>query len=92
MMKTNEIVTLVTHVGEIIGRLKEDTADAIVLTDPRLFVNQADGAGLAPGICMTGQMNPSEAIFYKGSIVSMLPTAPELEKSWTQAVSGIALA
>ena len=91
-MKTNEIVTLVTHVGEIIGRLKEDTADAIVLTDPRLFVNQAEGAGLAPGICMTGQMNPTEAIFYKGSIVSMLPTAPELEKSWTQAVSGIALA
>jgi len=90
--KTNEIVTLVTHVGEIIGRVKAETEDYVVLSDPRLFVNQSEGAGLAPGICMTGQMNPTEATFFKGSIVAIVATAVELEKSWTQAVSGIALA
>jgi hypothetical protein len=37
-------------------------------------------------------MNPTEATFFKGSIVAIVATAVELEKSWTQAVSGIALA
>lgn len=92
MIKKSDVVTLVTHVGEIVGRYDSETEDAIKLIDPRLFVNQQDGAGLAPGICMTGVMNPTSATFFKGSIVSIVETAPEIEKSWVQAVSGIALA
>lgn len=86
-----EVVTLVTHVGEIIGRVVEDNVDSIELSDPRLFVNQAEGSGLAPGICMTGVTDPSGAVFYKGSIVAVVATAPELEKAWQQQTSGIIL-
>ena len=87
----SEVVTLVTHLGEMIGRLKEETDSSVTLTDPRLFVQQEGGAGFAPGICMTGEMNPSEVTFYKSSIVAMLPTHPDLVKGWTQATSGIVL-
>ena len=86
-----EVVTLVTHVGEVIGRVVEDNTDSIELADPRSFVNQSEGAGLAPGICLTGIKDPTGAIFYKGSIVAVVATAPELEKAWQQQTSGIIL-
>ena len=86
-----DIVTLVTHVGEVIGRVVEDYADNIELASPRLFVNSEDGAGLAPGVCMTGMKDPDVGIFYKGSIVAVVETAPELKKAWQQHTSGIVL-
>ena len=86
-----EVVTLVTHVGEVIGRVSADLEDRIELENPRLFVNQADGSGLAPGICMTGVQDPSTGIFYKGSIVAVVATAEELVKAWQQQTSGIIL-
>lgn len=86
-----EVVTLVTHVGEVIGRVKSDEGDAIVLDSPRLFVNQADGSGLAPGVCMTGVQDPNEGVFYKGSIVAVVATADELVKAWQTQTSGIIL-
>ena len=85
------VVTLVTHIGEIIGQVEEETTDTIELKDPRLFVNQSEGAGLAPGICMTGIKDPTGGVFYKGSIVALVITAPELEKAWRQQTSGIIL-
>ena len=86
-----EVVTLVTHVGEVIGRVKSEEGDNIVLESPRLFVNQAEGSGLAPGVCMTGVQDPSEGVFYKGSVVAVVATAEELVKAWQQQTSGIIL-
>ena len=86
-----DVVTLVTHIGEIIGRVVEDNSDSIELSDPRLFVNQEGGAGLAPGICLTGIKDPTGGIFYKGSIVAVVATAEELVKAWQQQTSGIIL-
>jgi len=87
----SEVVTLVTHLGEMIGRVKEETETTVTLSDPRLFVQQEGGAGFAPGICMTGEMNPTEVTFNKGSVLAMLPTHPDLVKGWSQATSGIVL-
>lgn len=86
-----EVVTLVTHVGEVIGRVSADLEDRIVLDSPRLFVNQAEGSGLAPGVCMTGVQDPSEGVFFKGSIVAVVATADELVKAWQTQTSGIIL-
>ena len=90
-MNNGDVVTMVTPVGEVIGKIKEQDDQSVTLEDPRLFVPNEGGAGLAPGICMTGEMNPSEVTFYKSSIVAMLPTHPDLVKGWTQATSGIVL-
>ena len=90
-VKVNDIVTLVTHTGEIVGRLTAVEGDALTLADPRLFVSQAEGSGLAPGICMTGEMNPKSADFFVGSVVAVLPTASELQSAWQQATSGLVI-
>jgi hypothetical protein len=86
-----EVVTLVTHVGEVIGRVASFEGDRIVLDHPRLFVNQEGGSGLAPGICMTGVQDPKEGVFFKGSVVAVVATADELVKAWQQQTSGIIL-
>lgn len=87
-----QVVTLITPVGEMIGRLKSETTNTMVLKDPRLFVTggaDGSGSGLAPGICMTGETNPTEVEFQKSGIVGVVKTHPDLEKGWMQATSGI---
>lgn len=87
----NDIVTLVTHVGEIVGRVKTEDEFKIEMESPRLFIpgGEGSGTGFANGICMTGEPSPARANFYKGSIVSVTNTHPELARAWQEATSGI---
>jgi hypothetical protein len=40
---------------------------------------------------LTGIKDPTGGVFYKGSIVAVVVTSPELEKAWRQQTSGIIL-
>ena len=90
--EVGDVVTVVTPVGEIVGRLKE-SADpwSITLYRPRLFVAQEGGQGFAPGVCMTGEMHPEEVTFYKAAIVCTIATHHDLVSGWTEATSTIVL-
>lgn len=88
-MNVGDVVTMVTPVGEVIGKIKEQDDQSVTLEDPRLFVPQESGAGLAPGICMTGAADPKEAVFYKGGAVAMVLTANELVSAWRQQTTGL---
>ena len=89
--EVGDIVTVVTPVGEIVGRLKEIADWAITISRPRLFVAQEGGQGFAPGVCMTGEMHPEEVTFYKTAIVCTLLTHDDLATGWTEATSSIVL-
>ena len=55
-----EVVTLVTMMGEIVGRLKEETDSGYALENPRLFVpGENNAGGFAPGLSMTGKQEPA---------------------------------
>ena len=86
-----DVVTLVTVMGEIIGRVKDYDSETITLTEPRLFVQQDDGAGFAPGVCLTGEGKHKELVFRHNQVLVVVPTHPDLIKGWTQATSGIVL-
>ena len=88
-MNNGDVVTMVTPVGEVIGKIKEQDDQSVTLEDPRLFVPNEGGAGLAPGICMTGATDPKEAVFFKGGAVAMVLTANELVAAWRQQTSGL---
>jgi hypothetical protein len=88
-MNIGDIVTVVTPVGEVIGKLVAENDVELTLEDPRLFVAQEGSAGLAPGICMTGAEDPKEAKFFKGGAVAMTLTANPLVASWRQQTSGL---
>ena len=93
-MKNGDVVTLVTMMGEVIGRLKEETTEGYVIESPRLFVpdpNNGANGGLAPGVSMTGVQEPKESQFNRGVVLTVTPTHPDIEKAWVSSTSGIIL-
>ena len=88
-----EVVTLVSMMGEVVGRLKEETTDGYVVESPRLFVPaQGDtSGGFAPGLSMTGEQNPDQATINKGLVMAVVKTHEGVAKGWTEAVSSIVL-
>jgi len=90
----NDIVTLVTMMGEIVGRVKEETQDAIVLKNPLLFVpaNDDAGGGFAPGVSMTGAQGQDKGTFNKSCILTIMPCHEQVADGWTKATGSIILA
>ena len=43
-MKMGEVATVVTMMGEVVGRLKDETAQGYIIEDPRLFVPAREGS------------------------------------------------
>lgn len=89
---SNDVFTFMTAVGEVIGRLKDETDNEYVVESPRLFAQTQEGVGFLPGVCMTGVKDPKEVRFRKESIVFMTNTDDMIAKSWVQQTSGIVLA
>ena len=87
-----KVVTLVTMMGEIVGRLKEETTTGFLVEDPRLFVpTQGDGqqGGFAPGVSMTGKQELSEAHFNRDVVLTVIPAHDVIEQGWREVTSGI---
>jgi hypothetical protein len=93
MKMKGEIVTVVTMMGEVVGRLKEETSKGYVLESPRLFVpaQGESSGGFAPGLCMTGAQNPEEGVINKDLTLTVILTHEGVAKGWTEAVSSIVL-
>jgi hypothetical protein len=88
-----EIVTVVTMMGEVVGRLKDETTDGYVIESPRLFVPaQGESAGgFAPGLSMTGEQHPKECTINKQVTLTLVKTHQQVADGWTEATSGILL-
>jgi hypothetical protein len=85
-----EVVTLVTMMGEVVGRLKEETTSGYVLDSPRLFVPGSEGkGGFAPGLSMTGKQDLNEAELNKSVVLCIIPSHPEIEAGWIEVTSGL---
>ena len=93
MSLTSEVVTVVTMMGEVVGRLKDETTDGYVIESPRLFVPaQGESAGgFAPGLSMTGDQHPKEATINKAVVLTVCKTHEQVSAGWVEATSGIVL-
>ena len=89
----NEVVTVITMMGEIVGRLKEETETGYVVESPRLFVPaQAEtSGGFAPGLSMTGDQCPNDATINKHLVLTVVKTHEQVAKGWQEATSSIVL-
>ena len=92
--RKNEIVTLVTMMGEIVGRMTDEDHETITLKSPLLFVPATDdaGGGFAPGVSMTGAQNQDKGIFNKSCILTIMPCHEQVADGWTKATGSIILA
>jgi len=85
----NNIVTLVTAAGEMVGRVMSEDESSITLESPRAFVQTRDGVGFAPGVCLTGIKDPKEITYNKLAVIMMCETNDEVQKIWLQATTGL---
>ena len=90
----SEVVTVVSMMGEVVGRVKEENDLSITLESPRLFVpgQDAQGGGFAPGVSMTGAQDLKEATFNKSVVLTVIPCHEAVEKGWVEQTSGLVLA
>ena len=75
--------------GEFVGKLVEEGAGSVTLSDPRMIVMAEQGMGFANGIAMTGEQAPKDATFY--NITFMTRTNNEVAAAWTEHTSLIAM-
>lgn len=87
-MNNGDIVTVMTSVGEYIGRLEGFGSNGVTLQDPRLIVRGEDGQiGFGRGVCMSAVENPPKVTF--GDTIFTVRTNESFEKAWVEATSGI---
>ena len=90
-MKNGDVVTVVTMMGEIVGKLSDEFESGYEIKDPRLFVPAREGSagGFAPGVCMTGQQNLEVVTINRAVVLCVIPSHPEIEAGWREAVTGL---
>ena len=86
-MKKDDIVTVVTFAGDFVGKYVITDGSTITIKDPRMVIQSQQGMGFAKGICVTGEMDPTEVTFQ--SYVFVADTNDEIIKAWRQATSGL---
>mgnify|MGYP003147948276 FL=1 len=81
-----------TNAGEFVGRLNINDETGVHLDNPKMIVNTPEGKmGFARGVCMTGEENTKSAIFRAGGIVLVTLSNPDINKAYTEVVSGIVI-
>lgn len=88
-MKKNDVITVVSTVGEFVGKLDTTGSNSITLNDPRMLVTSQQGMGFARGICMTGKENPDVMTIH--NYVFITETNEDIVKAYREAVSGLVL-
>lgn len=91
MIKKNDIVSVVTNVGEFVGKFVSDTSEGVTLEDPRMIVHNQQGMGFAKGVSMAGVEEPKQATFYNSNVVVVMEVNPAVEKAWREFTSGIVI-
>ena len=89
-MKKGDVLAVVTVAGEFVGKYNDDKNNGnMTLDDPRMLVQNQQGMGFAQGICVTGEMNPTQVTF--NDYVFVTPVNSDIEKAYRQATSGLVI-
>lgn len=89
-MKKGDLVTVLTNAGEFIGRLDKNDETGVHIDNPKMIVNTKEGKmGFARGVCMTGEENAKRVVFRAGGVVLLTPCNADINKAYTEVVSGI---
>lgn len=87
-MNKGTVVTVMTTVGEYIGRFEKFEDGNVHVDNPRLIVKSPDGdIGFGRGVCMSAIENPRSVVF--NDVLFVVPTNDSFEKAWIEATSGI---
>lgn len=87
----NDVVSVVTLAGEIIGKFQSESTTELVINDPRLLSQNEQGLVLIPALCMTGKPELAEVTLSRNSVILMCQTVEEVEREYRANTSGIVI-
>lgn len=90
-MKENDVISIVTTVGEFVGKYVSVDPIAVTVKDPRMVMHNKEGMGFNPGISMTGKSEPDQVEFYIANVVFFGETSEPVKNAYLQFTSGIVL-
>jgi len=90
-MDKNEVVSVVTTVGEFVGKFVESNNEGIKLKDPRMIVHAQEGMGFSSGVCMSGVEGPDEVQFFSGSTVFTNKTNDSVANAYREFTGSVVL-
>ena len=92
MYEKGEVISIITTVGELVGKLVEQNSEVVVLEKPRMVMHNSEGMGFAAGVCLSGEEGPEKVEFVRDNVVFLQKTNKDVEKAWLTFTSGIQLA
>lgn len=91
-MEANDIVIIKLINGEVVmGRVKEEDAENIVLTHPMTLMLDPTqgGVGMLPYDAIYTQLEPEEQVFDKAHLMHELPVHATFEEAYIKQTTGI---
>jgi hypothetical protein len=87
-MKKNDIVTVMTSIGEYIAKLEVIDETGVHVKNPRLIVQSPEGEiGFGRGVSMSAIENTPDLCFR--DCIFVAPANEGFQKAWIEATSGI---
>jgi hypothetical protein len=87
-MKQNDVVTVMTSVGEYVAKFVKIEDGGVHVRDPRLIVKSPEGEiGFGRGVCMSAVENPPALIFL--DCLFVVKANDSFERAYIEATSGI---
>lgn len=88
-MNKHDIISVVTTVGEFVGKFVEQDDVSVTVSDPRMIVHNQSGMGFSAGVSMAGEESPTKIEFFKTNVVFVGATNEDVQKAYRQFTSGI---
>lgn len=90
-IEVNDVVSVVSTVGEFIGKFVSENSHKITLKDPRMVVHGASGMGFARGLSMTSGEEAEYCSFYTTNVVFMAEVHKDVVTAYREFTSGLIL-
>lgn len=83
-VKEGQVITIICPIGEFIAEHGGETENGLRAIKPRMLVNTGNDIGFAPGVAMTGELEPEECVFYSAGMITVVPTADKFAEAWKE--------
>jgi len=90
-VEVNDVISVVSTVGEFIGKFVSEEDGKITLKDPRMVVHGESGMGFARGLSMTSGEEADECSFYTTNVVFVAEVHKDVVSSYREFTSGLIL-
>jgi len=87
----NRVVTILSNVGEFVGKLEEMDDESYTIIKPRALIQTQEGFGFAPSVAMSAQQDVERVTFNRSLILCCVLSDERIVKAWQKATTGLVI-